>query len=397
MQPELPPAVVRWLTNEGLPIVEEVTQALDAGRSELAVGSSLRGDHDPAHAAAAVAAGVARQRARADGVPLADRLLLTRVALEQASRPEVSAHRAERFAGRRAVVDLCAGAGLDTVALGGRVDRVLALDLDPSRAALLDHNARACGVAAAVVVGDAARPPFRFTVPVHADPSRRDGQRRARRLADYQPSLPALLAATASAPGRGIVISPGVDWDDRALPYDAELEFIQVGGDLVEAMLWLGELRRPGVRATATVLPGGGSRTRRDDPAPLPVAPVGEWLIEMAPAAVRARVHDELGRELGAHRVARSRALLSAAVDPGPSPWWQVWQVETVLPARPREVRRWLRGADPIPIEITTHGLEADPVAWWRALGSPPRGPTGRRLHLVRTDDGALCIVTVST
>ena len=397
MQPELPPAITRWLAAAGLPIVEEVTRALDAGRSELAVGTELRARCEPAYAAAAVTAAVARRRAVADGVPHAQRLLLTRVGLEQASRPEVSAHRAERFAGNRTVVDLCAGAGLDAIALGQRAGCVIGLDLDPSRAVLLAHNTAACGVDATAVVGDAARPPFRLTVPVHADPSRRTGRRRARRLADYGPPVADLLGATAAAPGRGIVLSPGVAWDDRDLPADAEIEFLQVGGDLVEAMLWLGDLRRPGVRATATLLPAGASRSRSTDLDPLPVAPVGEWLVEVAPAAIRARLHDELGHEIGARRVARTRALLSAVDHPGPSPWWQVSPVEAVLPARPKEVRRWLRTAASMPIEITTHGLEADPVTWWRQLGSPPRGPTGRRLHLVRTDDGATCIVTSST
>lgn len=383
-----------WLTTTGAAVVDEVTAALDRGESELAVGTRLRERLDPDQAAAAVAAATARRRARTDGIPGADRLLLTRSAREQASRPEVSAHRARRFAGAGTVVDLCAGAGLDTIALGREVADVVAIDLDTSRARLLDHNTAASGVDVSVVVGDALRPPVRLEGLVHADPSRRRDGRRARRLADYGPPVPALLAATAAAPGRGVVLSPAVDRDDPALPDASEIEFVQVGPDLVEAMLWLGDLRVPGADATATLLPAGVSLSGPTRTGPLPVAPVGEWLLEMAPALVRARLHDHVGATVGAHRIARTRALLTTSTRPADSPWWKAWLVEAVLPARRRTVRAWLREAPELPLEVATHGLDADPTEWWRALGSPPRGPEGRRLHLVRTDEGAVCIAT---
>lgn len=394
MVPELPPPVAVWLTVEGGPYVEAAADELADGVSALAIGTRLRSELAPARAAAVTAAAATRLRAVDAGIPDAERLLLTRAALEQASHPAVAAHRAGRFAQAPLVIDLCTGAGVDAVAIGRRVDTVVAVDLDPSRALLARHNTRRCGVDAVVVVGDARRPPVQMSGLLHADPSRRRGERRARRLADYGPPVGDLLAATATAAGRGIVLSPAVAWDDPHLPDDAEVEFLQVGQDLVEAMMWLGDLRRPGVRATATLLPEGETRSVEGPGEPLPVGPIREWLVEVAPAAVRARIHDSIGTELGARRVARNRALLTTSRSPGSSPWWRAWRVEAVLPARQREVRRWLRDARPLPLEISTHGLDADPQRWWRELGSPPRGPDGRRLHLVRTDDGALCIAT---
>lgn len=394
MDPELPYDVAAWLTSSAGDHVHAATRALERGETALQVGTRLRRDLDPTRAAAVTVAATARVRAHRTGLTDADRLLLTREALEQASRPAVARHRAQRFAEDSVVVDLCSGAGVDAIALGRACGRVLAMDLDASRTLLARHNLAACGIDGHVVVGDAARPPLRLGGLVHADPSRRREGRRAQRLDQYGPPIPALVGATRQARGRGIVVSPAVDWDDPDLPADAEVEFIQVGPDLVEAMLWFGALRQPDVRATATLLPEGVSRSLCRPAAPLPVGEVGEWLVEIAPAAIRARLHDVLGAELGAHRIARARALLSTSTQPVPSPWWTTWSVEAVLPARPREVRRWLRDADPLPLEIATHGLEADLSAWWNALDGPPRGPTGRRLHLVRTDDGALCIVT---
>ena len=34
------------------------------------------------------------------------------------------------------------------------------------------------------------------------------------------------------------------------------------------------------------------------------------------------------------------------------------------------------------------------PQRWWRELGRPTRGPGGVRVELVRTDEGALAIIT---
>lgn len=401
MTTELPVPVAAWLTGPGLGHVDRATAELDDGADELNVGTTLRRELTPDRAAAVMGAAVGRGRARAAGVPNADALLLTRTSLEQASRPAVSSHRAERFAGAGTVIDLCAGAGIDAVAIS-RVAGVVAVERDVARALLLRHNSAASGGDVSVVAGDAARPPVAVSGFVHADPSRRHGGHRARALGDYGPPVPDLLSATAGADGVGIVVSPAVAWDDPALPPDAEVEFIQVGPDLVEAVLWLGDLRRPGARATATLLHAGASRSVAAVPRPtettgaLAVGDVGAWLVEVSPAAVRARLHDVLGAEIGARRIARNRALLTVDTDPGPSPWWRTWQVEAVLPARPRAVRAWLRDAPTLPLEIATHGLDAAPTTWWRGLGSPLRGPDGRRLHLVRTDDGAACIVARS-
>lgn len=391
---DLPPAVARWLVTEGRDVVAVISAALAEGRPELTVASELRATLTPERAAAAMGSAHARLRARELRVPHADRILLTRTALEQASRPEVARHRARRYAGRTTVADLCAGAGIDALALASTGATVVAVDLDPSRAHLLAHNARVAGADVLVMVGDALAGPLRAGLPVHADPSRRRGRRRARRLDDYGPPFSALLEATAGAPGRGVVVAPGIDWDDPALPSGAEIEFVQVGRDLVEAMVWCGDLREPGVRATATLLPAGQSLSRGIEAPVLDVGAIGDWLVEVAPAAVRARLHDALGADIGAHRIARGRALLSTPERPTVSPWWTLWQVEEVLPPKERAVRAWLREAEELPLEIATHGLDADPQRWWRAIGTPPRGPGGRRLHLVRTDTGALCIAT---
>lgn len=394
MTPDLPLETAAWLVSApGLEAIASARRGLDEGLDELAVGERLRASVPAGHRAAAVGAAIARLRAAELGYDDADRLVLTRTALEQASRPEVAAWRARRFAGHAAAtMDLCCGAGLDTGVLAATATVARAVDVDPSRVLLARHNLRGADVAD-VTEGDATDPSWTSAGGlVHADPSRRAGGRRARRLSEYGPPVDALLQATAAAAGRGIALSPAVALDDPDLPDDGELEFLQVGPTLVEATLWTGDLADG--RATATLLPAGTTRTRRGDRGEeVAVGPVEDVLVEVVPAAVRARLHDEIAAEIGAHRVDRGRALLSVADDPGPGEWWRRWHVEAVLSARPKVVRRWLATADPLPTALTSHGFDLDPQRWWRQLGDVPRGPVGRRLHLVRTAEGGRCIV----
>lgn len=391
------PDVCAWLvTDEGLHLVTEVTARLQ-GSDVLTVGTGLRRDGvEPERAAAVTSVAGARIRAR-DRYRDADRLVLTPELLEQASHPAVAAWRARRFAGACAVADLCCGAGSDAMALTAFVS-VLAVDRDPVACLLADHNLSTRPGRSQVVRGDATAPPVSSDVPIHVDPARRDGSRRLRRLADYHPPLPSLLPVLHQAPGAGVTVSPGVDTDDPDLPPDGELEFVQVGDDLVEAVVWLGDLRQQDEGSTATILADdGGVRgtLAHDGPTErLPVGEVGEWVIEVAPAVVRARLHDQLGTSIGAWRVADRRALLSTDRQPEPSPLYRSWEVEAVLPVRARDVRAWLRDAEDLPLEIATHGMDVNPEELWTQLGSPPRGPAGRRLHMVRLDRGAIAIAT---
>lgn len=389
---ELAEEDARWLVGtDGLQAVAEATRELDAGRDELAVNRLLRAGGLPAsRAIAVVGAARSRQRARARWKD-ADRLLFTPQALEQASDPEVAAWRARRVAGAE-VWDLCAGAGGDALAFAAAGATVTAVDHDPARLVLLEHNAAVIGVEVRIRCADvlSVTPPTGALV--HVDPSRRDAGRRVRRLAHHRPPVGALLRHLDDAAGVAVVLSPAVPLDDPDLPPDAELEFVQVGPDLIEATAWLAALRSAAA-ASATLLPGGHHRVRHRPVERLPVGPVGSHLVEVAPAAVRARLHDAIGRDLGARRVAARRALLTTDEPAAPSPWYRTWPVEAVLPARPGRLRAWLADAEPAPLEISVHGLDTEPARWWRALGRPPRGPTGRRVALVRTDDGAVAVV----
>jgi SAM-dependent methyltransferase len=408
---ELDVEVARWLVGpEGLHVVSAATRLLDDGEDELRVVTALRAQtDDPGRTAAAVAAGSARRKAR-DRWLEADQLLFTRESLEQASDPSVASWRARRFVDA-AVHDLCSGVGGDAIALARRATSVTAVDLDEARLVLLRHNAEALGLDIPTRVGDALELELPPEHVVHVDPARR---RDGHRIGDPTGTLPpvdALMRAHARAPGRAIVLAPGTDADHPSLGTETEVEYLQLGNDLVEAVAWSGFLRDGTATASATILPrvpvhptapeGTTAqetvmhRARVGERGPrLEVGPVGAHLVEVASAAIRARLHDEIGAEIGAHRLARHRALLTVEDEPPRSPWYRSRPVVDVLAARPAPLRRWLAAADRGPMELVLHGFRADPTGWWRDLGRPERGPGGIRIELVRRDDDAVAVIT---
>lgn len=389
-------AEATWLVGaEGLATLSETVARLDAGASAGSVLDGLRRSGIPGGRASLVLeAAEARRRARTDH-PEAERLVFTRRSLEQASQPRVAAWRARRYRGVEAF-DLCAGAGTDAAAIARTAARVVAVEHDPGRAVLLRHNLDVLAPDAEVRCVDALTVPVPPAAAVHVDPDRRDDGRRLVDPSRYRPDVRALDARLRASNALGVTMGPGVDLDHPLL-VDAEIEFVQLGRRLVEAVRWTGALRHDGARASATLLPEG-LHLRGDgvSGAPLPVRPIGRLLLEPAPALVRARLHDRLGEGLGPDvgRVATRSALLTADTAPS-SPWLRRREVLAVLAARPRAVRTHLaRFAETEPVELALHGLTADLEAWWRDLGRPPRGPEGLRIDLVRLDRGARAVLS---
>lgn len=409
--PELPPreevldeATARWLVQDGRPLVTEVLERFTPAVDAVEAVTWVRGREAlPARAAAVVAAALARRdlapRLALAGWPRDLEVLLSTAAAEQASHPVVSAHRAARFADATDVVDLGCGAGLDAIALARPASAVRAVDLDPARVVLCRHQALVAGVAVDASVDDLFNVAPQPDLVWHADPGRRNDGRRARTLAQTRPPSGAVASHLAGAAGGALVMGPAVAWDDPDLPEDAEVEFVQVDRQLVEATAWVGDLRRADTRATATrlVVEQGTVRTvtcSRSGPAPeLPVGAIGAWLLDPAPALARARLHHEAALELGATRVATNRALCTAD-GPGPPDWWASWEVEAVLPGRPRTVRSWLDGAEPLPLSLQLHGVQGTDGPWWQRLRGMPRGPIGRRVHVIALPDTVQAVIT---
>lgn len=382
----LDPALTTWVVAPAQQSLwDEVIGRGEDGASALAIGTWLRAQRvDVRRASTLTSIAEASVRAWAAGQPHGTRW--TPAAQEQASRPVIAHWRAQRLVGRE-VVDVTAGCGADSLAIAEVGADLLAADLDPARIPLLRHNLPA---EVGVIRADALAPAWRTRTLV-ADPGRRAGGRRLRRLAELLPAVPDLLAATEDA---AIVLPPALDLADPDLPLDAELEFVSDNGALVEATLWTGTLAT-GLRRSSDARLGVTVVGNPDDQR-LPVTgvpDVGEWLVEPAAALVRARLVAVVGESRGWTRLDDRRALLRAPAHDA-TPWAHQAKVCAVAGNRPAALRAAIEDLQPGSVEFVTHGLDIDLARLRRELGNPPTGPHGLRVHLIRTTDGATAVIT---
>lgn len=326
----------------------------------------------PAHLARlALEIAILRGEARAK-FPFADQLYFTRPALEQASPWEVARQRAARFAGFARLLDLGCSVGMDSLALAEQAP-VLGFDLDPLRLGMARRNAASLGLAgrAAFIQADLRRP-----LPVAArrqpaagaffDPARRSAGRRIFSVQAYQPPLDTIWNWLPAIPALAVKLSPGVDLAELA-PYPAELEFVSLGGELKEAVLWFGDLR--GAARRATVLPAGASLSA-DDPARLPELPLSApqaWLCEPDPAVLRAGLVTLLGAQLGAAQLDADIAYLTLD-HPPQTPFGRAWQVEAWLPFQLKRLRAYLRERRVGRLTVKKRGSPLQPEALIRDL-----------------------------
>ena len=297
--------------------------------------------------------------------PFAGRLYLTREALEQASSWQVASHRARRYRGFAHLLDLGCSVGSDTLALS-QVAPVTGIDLDPLRLAMAQANLKALPLAgqAGFIQADLtddlplSLPPL--TTALFFDPARRTHGRRIYSVRAYQPPLSRIHAWLQGYPALGVKISPGVKLDEL-VGYDAEVEFISLNGELKEAMLWFGPLKRAGYRAT--LLPEGQALTDADLPGtPLPLDAPRGYLYEPDPAVLRAGLVAALGSRLGAAQLDPDIAYLTGD-QRRDTPFARVWAVEAWFPFQLKRLRAYLRERGVGQVVVKKRGSPLEPEA----------------------------------
>ncbi|RZQ59587.1 THUMP-like domain-containing protein [Amycolatopsis suaedae] len=302
--------------------------------------------------------------------------LFTGDALQQASATAVARHRAARLAGRD-VHDVTCSVGADLVELAAVAARCAGSDLDPVRLAMAAHNCAEAGVAPALVRADALAPVSRDTVVV-ADPARRDSAgRRTWRPADFAPPLDGLAEAYAGRP-LAVKCAPGLDFRETA-PWADEVELVSLDGQVREACLWTGELAT--ARRRASVLRSGGTGWTLTDAEPddVPVADVGQWIVDPDGAVVRAGLVRHYGARHGLWQLDERIAYLTGDTPP---PGVRAFRVLDHGPYREKSLRATLRAHDVGSLEILVRGVDVDPDALRRRL--KPRGATPATVVLTR-------------
>ena len=283
-------------------------------------------------------------------------MLFTRDGLEQATSEPVARHRARRFATgdvSGTVLDLCCGIGGDLVALGAVVPRIVGVDRDEVHALMARHNTTSYDVEARTVVADVTDLRLEAADAVFIDPARRENSRRggSQPPLDWCTSLPVARVAVKAAPGI----------DVEAVPVGGELEFVAVGRDLKEAVLWSPAWATASRRAT--VLPPGrdaGAELVADPSTPAAsVQPPGRYLLDPSPAVTRAGAVADLAAELGAWQIDPQIAFLSADT-PLRTPFGRCLQIEASLPFGVKPLAAELRRLDIGTIEVRRRGLAGD-------------------------------------
>ncbi|MHB1739917.1 MAG: class I SAM-dependent methyltransferase, partial [Actinomycetes bacterium] len=392
-------AVARLMTAEGRVLLDQVASQLD-GYDEiqaLRVSSRL---HAVGHSGELIAAALtlARLRHRAAGRlgPASARLWLTVDGLEQASRREVAAHHAHRFVRARItrVVDLGAGIGSDTLAFAEAGLHVQAHERDPVTLACLRANVAELGLGNRVTVhpGDVntlvEQSRLDGTEAAFIDPARRDARGRIRDPARWSPPYRTVVRLAESVPAVGAKLAPGLD--HAVIPSEAEAEWVSVGGELKEVVLWWGRLTSRAidgedVRRRATVLRAQGPGEPRETMGPpsltatgpeeTRVAEVEPVVYEPDPAVMRAGLVTHLAAQLGAHRIDPHLALLSATTVV-PTPFAHAYHVEETLAFSLPRLRAALRARDARQVVIKTRAFAVEPDQIRRRLRLTGSGPT---------------------
>jgi SAM-dependent methyltransferase len=347
----------------------------------LAAVTALRRRFTREESAAAWEQARLRARARAK-FSRAREMFFEREALEQSTGERIARWRARRFAGREWVADLGCGLGGDALALAG-VARVVAVDRDPLRLALLRENARACGLSGRIALVRGRVPEVAPCVAAaFADPSRRaetpgGAARRARSLAAMSPPFAALLGLAEQISDMGIKLSPALDEDELARALGGrphELEFLSDGGECREAVLWLGGPVTAARRAT--VLPAGVTLARERLAEVDPVAPsarVGAYLYEPDAAIVRAHLIDRVAAELSAQTLDPRIAYLSSERLTR-TPLAAAYAVREAMPFHLRRVGEALAARGYGDVVVKKRGFPAEPEAIRRQLLPRLRG-----------------------
>jgi SAM-dependent methyltransferase len=330
----------------------------------LVLAGELRKSYPPALVAAALTQQSLRMSARAKFAH-ADAMLFTRPGLEQASSELAAAHSAARFRPYQTVADLCCGIGGNLAALAAG-SRVLAVDRDLTSLEFARHNAAVSGAAhqVAAVCADVRQLATSRARPgaIFIDPARRSGDRRLR-AGTSEPPLDWCLALPGWVPAVGIKAAPGLPRE--LVPPGWEAEFLAIGRQLKEALLWSPALATAPRRAT--ILPGGDTLLPERG-APVPVAAPGAYLLDPNPAVTRAGLVEDLARRLGAWKIDPMIAFL-AADEPAVTPFARTLRVLESMPWNEKQVARRVRELGITAADIRRRGLAGDVDLIHRRLG----------------------------
>ena len=368
--------------------------------------------HSPALVAAVLTQSRLRTKAEAKFGEFARQMLFTQAGLEQATRLNVAARHAQRFAqaGVSHVADLGCGLAADSLALASLDIKVTAVEMDETTAACATMNLIPFPNAT-VVHADATAVELDGIDGVWLDPARRvtstSGTRRIWDPEAFSPPLSFVEELAASGRAVGVKMGPGMPHD--SVPAGCEAQWVSVAGDVTEVALWFNAVRRPGVRRAALVLGtlGAAELTSGEDFGAGPTAPVGPvegYLYEPDGAVIRAGLVADVALELGGHLVDEHIAYICAPelLD---TPFARAYKVLDVMPYNVKALKAWVKQEGISVLDIKKRGTAVTPEELRKQLlsggkgGGKGKGPAGTKggktatLVLTRIGEDRVAIV----
>lgn len=371
-------------TAQGRALLDEL--AARSGEGTLRLNTELRRRYPPELVVDALGQAELRDRAAAKFSRAGD-MFLTRDGLEQASSEVLARHRARRFPDGTPVIDLCCGIGGDLVALAAD-HPVLGVDRDPVHLWMAARNAEAHGVQARTLESDVRDAALDGAGGVFVDPARR-GERGRMATGESEPPLDWCVGLADRVAAVGIKAAPGIAHD--VVPDGWEIEFLSLGRDIKEAVLWSPALAGPRVRASvlpprgpAAVVPDAHTLTGEPDPPDgdpaVDVVDPGDYLLDPNPAVTRAGLVSELARRTGTSKIDPRIAFLTADA-PVATPFARTLRVIDSAPWNQKQLPARLRALDVGSVDVRRRGLAGDVDALVRRL----RLSGSRRATLVMT------------
>lgn len=355
--------------------------------NHLTIAAQLRKRVAPELAQAVLETALLRQKAAAKFTHAAE-MYFTRPALEQASAETISHYRAQRFldTGFGQAADLGCSIGGDALALCANLE-VVGIDLDWLRLAMARENVRTYGYDGRFfpVQADLLTLPPLPVAAFFFDPARRTPEspqsapaRRLHSVADYQPPLAAVLERWLPYTPHGAVkVSPAIDYAE--IQAGATVEFISVSGEVREGVLWFGDLRGNGRRAT--LLPEGHTLEEDGETATVETTPPRAYLYEPDGAVIRAHLVQTLARQLDATLIDPQLAYLTADTCRS-TPFARCYALEAAFPFQLKRLRHYLRERQVGRVTIKKRGSPLDPQ--WLEAQLRLKGPHHRLIFLTQ-------------
>lgn len=350
-----------------------------------------------------------RRRAVAKYGPLASRLYLTPLQLEQATDSHIAAYKASRFrrvGEGRTVHDFCCGIGGDLMALAAS-GPTKGWDLSPVACLIAEANLRAALensprlAEASVEVSDVTELMPTADDLWHVDPDRRADGRRSTTLEHHAPSPEVIDRWRAAAPDGAVKLAPACEPPDEWLR-EGELEWITSQRECRQLVVWFGRLAAaPGQRRATILLPTGDSNGESaelstatfvgdaDLHCPSAAEPL-RYLYDPDPSIIAAHLLGALAEQHGLQSLGAGSVYLTGDHEVA-DPLLSSFEVEKTLPLRSAAVAKSLAARGVGRVEVKKRGVTTDPEKFRRELKL--RGDSEATVFLTRIGKRQVAII----